>query len=159
MKTFLLSGLFISLFFIVYQDLKYRKIHILLPFFIFADAMLIVQKAPALVPIVVNIMFLLLTFGLMVLYMSLKNKAYLNPFEHYFGLGDLLFFIAITPLFVLRHYIAFFIAAMLFSIAFQLILAKFRKMHTVPLAGFAAVLLLLTIIVEYVFKRQFTLIS
>jgi hypothetical protein len=78
--------------------------------------------------------------------MSWKNKGFLNPFEHYFGLGDLMFYLAITPLFLLKNYVIYFIGSMLFSILLQLGLKKRMKHETVPLAGFASLLLVVLIL-------------
>lgn len=78
--------------------------------------------------------------------MSIKNKQFLNPFQNYFGLGDLLFYIAITPLFLLQKYILFFILSMVFAVAMQLGLKKIIKQETVPLAGFSALLLIMVIL-------------
>lgn len=78
--------------------------------------------------------------------MSLKSKKFLNPFEHYFGLGDLLFYVAITPLFLLKNYILYFILSMLFAILMQLGLKKFIKDETVPLAGFSALFLFIILL-------------
>ncbi|KIA94987.1 hypothetical protein B8T70_15010 [Flavobacterium sp. AJR] len=81
--------------------------------------------------------------------MAIKSKKILNPFHHYFGLGDLLFYIAITPLFLVENYILFFVLSMLFAIILQLALRKYIKEETVPLAGFSALLLCLVLLKEY----------
>lgn len=86
--------------------------------------------------------------------MSVKNKRYLNPFQNYFGLGDLLFYIAISPLFELKNYILFFIFSMIFAIGLQMGLKKMIHENTVPLAGFTALLLLILIIKDMVLDFQ-----
>lgn len=86
--------------------------------------------------------------------MSVKNKRYLNPFQNYFGLGDLLFYIAISPLFELKNYILFFIFSMIFAIGLQMGLKKMIQENTVPLAGFTALLLLILIIKDMVLDFQ-----
>lgn len=86
--------------------------------------------------------------------MSLKNKKILNPFENYFGLGDLLFYLAITPLFLLQSYVVFFILSMIFAIVLQIALSKIVKKETVPLAGFASLLLMLLVISDTVLNFQ-----
>jgi NADH:ubiquinone oxidoreductase subunit K len=80
--------------------------------------------------------------------MSLKNKRFLNPFQNYFGLGDLLFYIGITPLFNLKNYIVFFILSMFFAICLQFSLRKTMKHNTVPLAGFSALFLFIVLIMD-----------
>jgi hypothetical protein len=91
--------------------------------------------------------------------MSMKSKKFLNPFQHYFGLGDLLFYTAITPLFLLRNYILFFILSLLFAILMQFGLKKFIKEETVPLAGFSALFLIIMILKDnFMFFQKITLL-
>ncbi|WP_278008956.1 hypothetical protein [Flavobacterium gyeonganense] len=84
----------------------------------------------------------------------MKSKKFLNPFEHYFGLGDLLFYVAITPLFLLKNYILYFILSMLFAILMQLGLKKFIKEETVPLAGFSALFLFIILLKDSLIDFQ-----
>lgn len=74
--------------------------------------------------------------------MSVKNKKIINPFQTYFGIGDFLFYIAVAPLFLTFNFILYFILSMLFSIIMFLLLRKKMKEETIPLAGFASLLLL-----------------
>lgn len=138
------------------QDWKYRKIHLVLPLAIFtAGFFLIPVKNYALGEIVLfNTIFFLITLGILTLYMSLKSKKFLNPFQHYFGLGDLLFYIAVTPLFLLKNYILFFILSLLFAILMQFGLKKLIKEETVPLAGFSALFLFIVILKDYFITFQ-----
>jgi len=87
----------------------------------------------------------------MILYMSLKNKRFLNPFQNYFGLGDFLFFIAITPLFLRNNYILFIILAMVFSLVVQVVFRRIIKRDMVPLAGLSALLLAILCIKDMLF--------
>lgn len=86
--------------------------------------------------------------------MSLKTREFLNPFQNYFGLGDLLFYVAIAPLFLLQNYILFFIFSMVFAIGLQLGLKKIIQENTVPLAGFSALLLFILIIKDMMLDFQ-----
>ncbi len=141
---------------IFFQDIKYRRIHIILPIVIFGISFLIVPlKKYDLVEIFLfNTGFFFITLGILTLYMSLKSKKFLNPFEHYFGLGDLLFYVAITPLFLLKNYILYFILSMLFAILMQLGLKKFIKEETVPLAGFSALFLFIILLKDSLIDFQ-----
>ncbi len=98
---------------------------------------------------ITNMLFFIVIIAVLVLYMSLKNRKLLNPFSHYFGLGDLLFFISITPLFLNFNYILFFILSMIFSIVLYLLFQKGMKEKTIPLAGFSALLLLLFLLKDF----------
>lgn len=86
--------------------------------------------------------------------MSLKTRKFLNPFQNYFGLGDLLFYVAIAPLFILQNYILFFILSMVFAIGLQMGLKKIIRENTVPLAGFSALLLFILIIKDMMLDFQ-----
>ena len=152
--SFIVITLALCLLFVFLQDLKYRHIHVVLPLLIFSMSIYIFyQKQFITVKVVlVNIIFLLLTLTLLVLYMSIKNKAFLNPFANYFGIGDLLFFIAITPLFYTYNFILVFIFSMIFSALLQVTFGKLMKIKSVPLAGFSALFLLLVIVKDLLFN-------
>ncbi|MDK2772173.1 MAG: hypothetical protein KYX68_08125, partial [Flavobacterium sp.] len=123
------------------QDLKLRHIHVILPIMIFLSSYFLIKSNLKIISI--NLFFLITTLSIMTLYMCLKNKQFLNPFEHYFGLGDLLFYLAIAPLFFLYNYILFFVVSMLFAIIIQKLFQKFIRHDSVPLAGLSALLLLI----------------
>jgi len=95
--------------------------------------------------IAINSGFLLFTFSVLIAYMGLKNKAFINPFKNYFGLGDLLFYLAITPFFILANYILFFILSMIFSIIVFFIFRKIINKESIPLAGYASILLIIVL--------------
>ncbi|OXE95176.1 hypothetical protein B0A63_25375 [Flavobacterium johnsoniae UW101] len=91
--------------------------------------------------------------------MSIKNKQFLNPFEHYFGLGDLLFYLAVTPLFILPNFILFFILSMLFALLLQFAFKKYIHENTVPLAGFSSLFLFIILVKDYLhFYQKLTVI-
>ncbi|NJM78605.1 MAG: hypothetical protein HC854_01355 [Flavobacterium sp.] len=151
----LLIVLCISLVIIFWQDLKIRHIHVVLPLVVFGSAYFLTNYPQNNLKLIgINVLFFCFTIVLLTLYMSVKNKRFLNPFQNYFGLGDLLFYIAITPLFILHNYILFFITSLLFTIVMQFVLRKWIKKDSVPLAGLSALLLLLIIVKDVVFSFQ-----
>lgn len=149
-----------ALIFVFFQDWKYRRIHVVLPLSIFlASLYLIYLKSLSFKNMLLNTAFFLVTLSILVLYMSLKSRKFLNPFEHYFGLGDLLFYVAVTPLFILPNFIVFFILSMIFALVLQLAFKKMMAAHTVPLAGFSALFLGMVLIRDYcAFYPKLTLI-
>lgn len=153
--------LLITLVIVFIQDWKYRKIHIILPLIIFITSFLMIAiKKYALLEIVLfNVGFFLVTLCFLTIYMSLKSKKILNPFMHYFGLGDLLFYIAITPLFLLHNYVLFFILSLFFAVCMQFGLKKIIKEQTVPLAGFSSLFLFIILLKDsFVFFQKMTLL-
>lgn len=155
MKT-AIAILLLCLVLIFVQDWRSRKIHLVLPLVIFAVSFVIipVTKYDLFEIVLFNISFFLITLSILALYMSLKSKKFLNPFQHYFGLGDLLFYISVTPLFILKNYILFFIVSLLFAIVMQFCLKKFIKEETVPLAGFSALFLIIVLLKDYFLTFQ-----
>ncbi|WP_349238953.1 prepilin peptidase [Flavobacterium yafengii] len=149
-------GLLFCLLIVFLQDWKYRRIHVGLPLAIFFFSFYLIQhENKILVKIIVyNLFFFLLTLSILIIYMSLKTRKFLNPFQNYFGLGDLLFYVAIAPLFLLQNYILFFIFSMIFAIGLQLGLKKIIQENTVPLAGFSALLLFILIIKDMILDFQ-----
>lgn len=148
MNYIAIAGVILLLIIIVFQDLKFRKIHVALPLLIFGLS-LFISKEKFDLPIkiiITNLVFFIIVIGFLVLYMSLKNRKFLNPFTNYFGLGDFLFYMSIAPLFVTFNYILFFILSMVFSIIMQLSLRKMMDEKSVPLAGFSSLFLLLILI-------------
>ena len=153
--------LFLSLGAIFWQDNKMRQIHVVLPVVVFLCAFIFIKSFPAKYTVVFsNLIFLFTSFVALITYMSIKNKKYINPFKNYFGLGDLLFYIAITPLFLLRNYIVFFVCSMIFAIVIQYLFKKYIAQDSVPLAGLSAALLIFIILNDTLFSwYQVTLIK
>jgi len=141
-------GLLLCLIVIIIQDWKYRKIHVALPVIVFIISFFAITQTNATKAdiIIYNLIFFLITLAGLVAYMSIKNRKFLNPFENYFGFGDLLFYVAVTPLFLLENYVIFFIFSLVFAIVLQILLKKIIQEKTVPLAGFASFFLLFLII-------------
>ena len=148
--------LLLCLVIVFIQDWKFRKIHVVLPLVIFAISFFVIaiEKYDLLEIVLFNVGFFLITLSILTIYMSMKSKRFLNPFHHYFGLGDLLFYVAITPLFLLKNYILFFILSLLFAIILQFGLKKFIKEETVPLAGYSALFLFIVILKDTFFVFQ-----
>lgn len=123
---------------IFYQDWKTRTIHIALPFVFFGLGFYHTFDILNWFNYCMNILFFVIIFCGLVGYMTFKEGTFRNPFEHYFGFGDFLFFLALTPLFFLYHFALFFIASLCFSVVLHLAVNKWTTHKTVPLAGFVA---------------------
>jgi hypothetical protein len=154
-------SLLLCLLLVFFQDWKYRRIHVILPLAIFLCSFYVIYQGnlSQFKNVVFNLVFLGLTLGILTIYMSLKNKRFLNPFQNYFGMGDLLFYVAIAPLFVIQNYILFFILSMIFAIGLQMGLKKIIAEQTVPLAGFSALFLCIVILKDsLLFFQKITLL-
>lgn len=144
----LLITISVFLIAIVYQDTKTRTIHVFLPLVIFILSVLfnIISDNLALDEIIKNIIFIGLNILSLIFYYSIKNKTFINPLHQYLGLGDIVFFLSITPLFKINSFVVFFVLSLLFSLFLYVILLK--KKDTIPLAGYMSVFLILSIYIE-----------
>lgn len=133
-------GLLLLLGWASYQDWKFRAIHWFIFPLIAADALLIfVWTDWSLEALLRNCLFIAAVMGMLFFYVSLREKRWTNLFERHFGLGDLLFFLAVTPLFNSFNYILFFITGMFFSATVHGLVSLRWKTPTIPLAGYLAV--------------------
>ena len=146
--------LMVVLVFVFLQDLKKRTIHISLPIILFFLALVINYGSADLKfsTILYNIAFIILNILGLVLYFSFKNKRVLNPIDTYIGLGDIVFFLAITPLFSLKPFILFFVFGLLFSLFVHLGFMLFKKVETIPLAGYLSLFLIINIVAKNMFN-------
>jgi hypothetical protein len=105
-----------------------------------------------------SFLFLVLNFIVVTVYFSIKNKAYLNPFDKLIGWGDVLFFIALIPFFDFRAYLIFFVLSLLFSLLLFLVMKSiYSKYKTVPLAGFMALFFIGIIVIDQLTNQTFLL--
>lgn len=150
MKTIFTVLLLLFLILVLIQDLKSRTIHILFPILIFCVSIYISKylNKIQLNNLITNVGFFISTIIILSLYMSIKNKQFLNPFQNYFGFGDFLFYLSITPLFFIKNYILFFILSMIFAIAIQKVFKKNINQNNVPLAGLSALFLVFVIAID-----------
>jgi hypothetical protein len=85
------------------------------------------------------------------IYFSIKEKKVVNITNHYLGIGDVLFFIAITPLFAPLHYCFFLIGSLLLTLLITGGLYLINKpLQTIPLAGFLSLYLVILIPATYI---------
>lgn len=137
-----------ALVFVTYQDFKSRTIHVILPIVILGlSLMLNIMNDNMLIEYALhNTIFLTINILGLVVYSSIKEKSMVNPIDKTLGLGDVLLFVAITPLASLKPFILLFIGGLLFSLVSFLIFQKFFKQDEgIPLAGLFSIFLILVI--------------
>lgn len=152
----LITIVIVCLLVIVIQDIKHRQLHVLMPICIFTASAAIKYlyfiDASLFSIVLNNSVFLITALTVVTIYMSIRERKFLNPFKTFFGMGDFLFYIAISPLFLLRNYILYFVLSLLFAIVMQYIFVKNPTQQTVPLAGFASLFLIFTICSNLLFN-------
>lgn len=131
-------------------------IHILLPVFIFCLGFFNITYVNKMEFnfFFTNALFFIGTITILVFYMFIKSKQFVNPFQNYFGFGDFLFYLSLTPMFLLKNYILFFTFSMVFAILIQKIFKKPINQNDVPLAGLSALLLILVLLFDVIASFQ-----
>lgn len=143
---------------VVYQDLKMRLIHLVLPIMILSLGIVIKWTTINWADLGLCLAFLALNFLVMALYFSFKNRKFINPFQDIVGWGDALFLIAVVPFFSPRDYIIFFVLGMIFSlIVHAIIRLLFPVEKSIPLAGYLSLFILGTIGTNFFLENDFLL--
>lgn len=131
--------LFGLLVFVIYQDWKIRAVHVLVfPLLAGCSVYLFWQMKLDWEILLLNSVFVLTIIGVLFLYISIKKGKLVNLFGEYFGLGDLLFLLAITPLFGQRNFMLFVITGIFLTLLIELVMMRKREDKTNPLAGYLA---------------------
>ncbi len=123
---------------ILYQDLRYRGVHWVLFPLLLAAGLFLAYDRLLLSEIAYNLLFLLFILTALSLYLSIKFGRLINITKGFFGLGDVLFLIAIIPLFSFREYLIFFTLGTLAALLLHLLSAGIRKQKSIPYAGYMA---------------------
>jgi len=127
-----------------YQDWKFRAISwLVFPLITIVALLIFLQPGGAWSNLGSNLTFVIVVISSLFIYVSMREKKLTNIFENHFGIGDALFFIAISPLFGSSNFILFFISGMILSGTFHLIILKRVNQKTIPLAGYLAVYVML----------------
>ena len=149
-NTILISALLL----VIIQDVKYRAIHVLLPIVLFAAAItryfILGYSANELL---MTALFLILVLTGLFLYVTVKNKKIINPIDSSIGLGDIVYFVAIIPLFFSTTYIAFFSTGMLFAIVCHFLFNKNEEGH-IPLAGYLSIYLVILLAINFLIEKE-----
>lgn len=126
-----------------YQDWKFRAISwMVFPLLLITTLALFKIADIRLLTIGFNLFFLGTILLCLFIYISLQRKKLTNIFKSDLGIGDVLFLIAITPLFIDRNFVLFFITGMLLSGIVHLILYTKTQNAKIPLAGYLALYLI-----------------
>ncbi len=137
---------------IAYQDLSDRKVYtFVFPVLIGLLGYLHYQSVEIITfisAICINIAMLTIIIGLLYLYTIVKIK---RPFfEEVFGMGDVLFFVALAIGFPTMTFIILFVFSLIFSLLVWLVLKKRAKHDSVPLAGYMSIFFGVLFIMQWV---------
>lgn len=120
-----------------YQDLRFRGIHwSIFPLLLGGSFWL--NQSFDWWDVLNNCAFLSGTLLMLTLYLSLKEGRLVRITQGYFSWGDILFLLAMTPLFEFYGYLLFFTLGTCLSLILHLITSLIAKQKTVPYAGYMA---------------------
>lgn len=121
-----------------YQDVRFRGIHWFVFPLVLVGSIALNWDNLNLTTMAYNAGFLtVLLLGLTV-YLSLKEQRLVNVTDGYFATGDILFLVAMIPLFSVQWYILFFTFGTIATLIFHLIASMVKPQKTVPYAGYMA---------------------
>lgn len=161
MQIVLILALFLCLVYISYEDLCFRKLDIRAGIILFIICCFNNYLYGGFwMDLLYNLMFVFILLLTLYVYFSVRDKSFKVPLKERLGIGDVVFFIAVTPLFYLNDFMLFFITGMIISILQHLVLQMFIKSKTIPLAGFLANYLLILLTLHFIFDfNRLTIIS
>ncbi len=133
---------------IVYQDLKYRLIHISLLILLFSLSLIFWYLRINIISIILyNSAFLSINLIILKVYTVLSKKEKTEDLIYGLGIGDILLFYAVTPLFSTLNYILFFTTGLIFTVVLHLLISIFVTPNKlIPLAGYLSIYLIVYIL-------------
>lgn len=132
----------LPLFSIAYQDFKQRAISWYWPVLLFlvsAYSGWVMYGHEMLINSAFNLAFLIIVFGTVTVYFSLKTKKLVNIFDVFVGWGDVVFLLALIPFFHPLDYVLFYTISAILSI----VVALLMKGKEIPFAGILSLILML----------------
>lgn len=139
-----------------FQDFRYRAISWINFPLLFALCIMLGILDQGLWHMLYNLLyiflFVVLQLLLVTLYFSIRKARIINIVNNYLGIGDILFLLAISPIFTLSHFIVFVVFSLCLTlILFSIIeLLKLKRKPTIPLAGFLAAILIVLFLTNWI---------
>ncbi len=121
-----------------YQDVRFRGIHWLIFPLILAGTIALNWNGLSLTTLIYNTGFLVFLLLGLTLYLSLKEQQLVNITKGYFATGDILFLVAMIPLFTFQWFVIFFTFGTIITLLFHLIAMMIKPQKTIPYAGYMA---------------------
>lgn len=145
-------ALLLLLFYVFYQDVKERKVTLLLFILLFVIGGFLNWKQQVFEVFTINSIINIITICMvmLILYLYSKFKMKIELF-HGFGLGDLLFFLFMAISFPTLSFLVLFSTSLIFSFIISIVFRK-RLKELVPLAGLQALFLGLIIGANQIFN-------
>lgn len=133
---------------VAYEDFYYREVKWI--FFPALGLLLVFCRGLIVEYFLVNLLFLIFLLGSGFCYLFFKTGKISNPFASYFGLGDLLFLMALATWFHPVFFVLFNVLSLLIALILHYILHSLSKLYrrheSVPLAGIQSLCFLLLLV-------------
>lgn len=122
-----------------YQDVRFRGIHWFVFPLVLTGAITLNWENLNFATIAYNTGFLIVLLLGLTLYLSLKEQRLVNITDGYFSAGDILFLVAMIPLFTFQWFVIFFTFGTILTLVFHLIASMIKPQKTIPYAGYMAI--------------------
>lgn len=156
----MINALHIVLFIIVFfQDLRFRAVFWPVFPLLFGIACWQNYSESLIFNILISFTFILFLLLSLTLYLSIKNKQTIFIWRGFFSIGDILFILAITPLFTWIEFIYFFTFGTITVLLIYLLTYPFVKDKSVPYAGYLAIISIFYLVFPTSFNNLFTTLS
>ena len=133
---------------IAIQDIRSRLINIFLLIGLFVlnfwSMSIQLNFKDTLIHTVFNTLLITLIFGITLLYFKGIRKVE-SPLSSHLGLGDILFFVALTPLFMPLEYLVIFLGMTIISTIVGIVLSFSLSKFSIPHAGISAIVFIVLI--------------
>jgi hypothetical protein len=86
-----------------------------------------------------NVGFLVGSLLALTVYLTLKEGRLVNITKGYFSWGDILFLLALAPLFAFRGYLIFFTFGTCLTLLMHIVASMIKRQKTIPYAGYMAI--------------------
>lgn len=126
----------ITLSIIFFQDVKSRAIWWFLPPILFVFILFDKSEEIEFIQIVMNIVFIVGILLALLIYLRFRFGKEGKSFFKYFGMGDLLYLLAITPILKLSGFIYFFTISTIFTLVIHYLINLMRLQKNIPYAGY-----------------------
>lgn len=149
------------LVFSAYQDFKYRELSLIIfpALFLasFLRCFLLFNFQEAITYTGVNVAVIGIQIAALFIYLYLSGKRHNLLLEKFFGLGDVLMLLSITPLFSTLLFIVFCIISSISSLAYFVVATSFKhkKADFIPLAGVISFLLFFLLLISSYYRLSY----
>lgn len=154
-----LSLIILILVVIFYQDLKHRSVLWLLFPALFLLNIAYNWEAIHWVNSLISLAFIAFLLVSLTLYLSIKTGRLVAVWKGFFSLGDILFILAITPLFTWIQFVYFFTFGTIVVLLIHLVFTLFSTNKTVPYAGHLALVTIVFLLFKTPINQFFAQLS